>query len=108
MNDDLDRLLGDAARDVIDDDGFTARVMGALPARRAAPRAWLKPALVFGSAAVGSILAVALSPAAGSLLQGFQDLAQLRLFTPAATSGLAISLALLASALILALEADEG
>jgi hypothetical protein len=55
---------------------------------------------------VGSILAVALSPAAGSLLLGFQDLVQLRLSTPAATSGLALSLALLASALILALEAD--
>jgi hypothetical protein len=105
MTDAIDRLLlGDASRDVIDE-GFTARVMGALPARRAAPRAWLRPALVLGSAAVGSILAVALSPAAGSLLLGFQDLVQLRLSTPA-TSGLALSLALLASALILALEAD--
>jgi hypothetical protein len=105
MTDAIDRLLlGDASRDVIDE-GFTAQVMGALPARRAAPRAWLRPALVLGSAAVGSILAVALSPAAGSLLLGFQDLVQLRLSTPA-TSGLALSLALLASALILALEAD--
>lgn len=106
MTDSIDRLLYADARDRIPDERFTQRVMRALPAPRVRTRPWLRPALILGSAALGSALAVALSPAAGSLLQGFQDLMQFRLFTPAATSGLAISLALLASALILALEAD--
>ena len=106
MTDSIDRLLYADARDMFSDERFTQRVMGALPAPRVRTSPWLKPALILGSAALGCALAVALSPAAGSLLQGFQDLMQLRLFTPAATSGLAISLALLASALILALEAD--
>lgn len=105
MNDPLERLLREDAREAIADGGFTARVLDALPARRA-PRAWAQHALVFGSAALGCALAIALSPAASSLLQGFQDVVHLRLFTPAAISGLAMSVALLASAVILALHAD--
>ena len=101
MNDPLERLLRDDARRAIADDGFTARVLGALPAARPRIRPWLKPALVLGSAALGCILAVILSPAATSLLQGFHDVVQLKL-TPAAVSGLAMSIAFLVSAIVYA------
>lgn len=39
----------------INDDGFTARVVAALPPRR---RTWLRPLLLLGSAAVGIVLAI--------------------------------------------------
>ena len=39
----------------INDDGFTARVVAALPPRR---RRWLRPALLLGSATVGTVLAI--------------------------------------------------
>ncbi|HUP30164.1 MAG TPA: hypothetical protein VM122_08335 [Usitatibacter sp.] len=103
MND-IDTLLRDDARAALDDAGFTARVMGALPARAPQPRAWLRPVLVMGSAAVGSALAVALAPA--GLLGGFAEIIQWRAATPAALSALAISGALLASAVILATDLD--
>jgi hypothetical protein len=38
----------------IDDDGFTARVLTALPPRR---RAWLRPTVLLGATAIGSVLA---------------------------------------------------
>jgi hypothetical protein len=106
MTDPLDRILQRDAREPIADAGFSHRVMAALPPRRPAPRAWLMPALVLGSTALGSVLAVALSPAAGSLLQGFQDLVQLRGLTQAAIAGLAISGTLLVSVVILATDLE--
>jgi hypothetical protein len=105
MND-IDRILREDARVPLPDDGFGARVMEALPPRAHAARAWLHPALVFGSAALGCVLAVALAPAGGSLLQGFADLAQLRALTPAAITAIAIGGALLVSALVLATDLD--
>ena len=38
----------------IDDDGFTARVLTALPRRR---RAWLRPTVLLGATVIGSALA---------------------------------------------------
>jgi hypothetical protein len=101
---DLDTLLRDDARAPMDDAGFTARVMQALPAR--APRAspWLRPALVMGSAAVGSALAVLLAPV--RVLGGFAELAQWHAPNAAALSALAIAGVLLASAVILATDLD--
>ena len=106
MNDDLDRILREHARQHLADDGFSTRVMGALPARREAARSWITPALVLGSTAVGAVLAVVLSPAAGTILQGFQDLAQLRGLTQGAIAGLAISATLLISVVILATDLE--
>ena len=40
----------------VNDDGFTARVMAALPRRRS--RAWVRPTVLLGAAAIGSVLAV--------------------------------------------------
>ncbi len=102
--DKLDRLLRHDAQIALADEGFTARVLGALPAPVArAERAWLKPALILGSAAVGSALAAAF--AGTSIPQGFLDLAEMRGLTPAAITGLAMTAALVVSALVLA--ADE-
>lgn len=58
----LDALLRDSARDhdaYIGDDGFTARVMTALPGRDVAP-AWRKPAVtaLWGAAAVAVAFAL--------------------------------------------------
>ena len=106
MNDPLDRILSDHAAAPIADNDFSARVMHALPARPASPPLWVRPVLVFGSTALGAMLAIVLSPAAGSLLEGFGELAQLRMFSPAAVTAVAISCALLVSAVILAVDTD--
>ena len=106
MIDPVERILKHHAAASLADDGFGARVMQALPPRMASPRRWLRPALVLGSTALGAVLATLLSPAAGSLLEGFTELAQLRMLTPAAVSAVAISCALLVSAVILAVDTD--
>ena len=94
MND-LDSILRADARVQLPDDGFGARVMQALPRAVARERPWLKPALVMGSAALGSALAVVLSPQGAALLQGFQDLMLLRVASAPAIAGLAMCGALL-------------
>ena len=53
-NDPLDALLREQDK-YIEDNGFTARVVAALPRRR---RAWLRPVLLPGVVAFGSVLAV--------------------------------------------------
>jgi hypothetical protein len=106
MNDKLDRLLREDAGAPVADNEFSARVLEALPPRATVRRAWLRPALVFGSAALGSLLAVLLAPAGGSLLQGFADLMQFRGLTPAAITAAAIGGALLLSALVLAADPE--
>jgi hypothetical protein len=53
-NDPLDAWLREQDK-YIEDNGFTARVLAALPRRR---RAWLRPALLLGAVAIGSVLAV--------------------------------------------------
>ena len=102
----LDRQLREDARRAIPDDGFTVRVMRALPAAAPLPLPWLKFALVMGSAALGCALAVLLAPAEAAAMQGFVDLARMRGFTLAAVTGLAMSGALLVSALVLAADTD--
>lgn len=54
QNDPLDALLREQ-NPYIDDNGFTARVIQSLPPRR---RAWLRPALLLGTTAIGSVLAI--------------------------------------------------
>jgi hypothetical protein len=107
MSDALDRILSNhAASTALADDGFSARVQRALPARAAPRLHWIRPMVVLGSTALGAALAIALSPAAGSLLEGFNELARLRLASPAAISAVAISCALLVSAVIMAVDTD--
>lgn len=102
----LDRLLREDAARTIPEDAFIARVMAALPAAAPRPMPWLRFALVMGSAALGSALAVILAPAEAAMLQGFIDLAHLRGFTLAALTTLAISGALLLSAIVLAADTE--
>jgi hypothetical protein len=100
----IEQLLADDARTPLDDAGFSARVLRALPPP-VPRRAWLRPVLILGSAALGSVLAAAFGPEGASIAQGALDLATANYFTPGA-------LALLGSALTLAvagavLAADE-
>jgi hypothetical protein len=102
----LDRLLLDDAHVDLGDDGFTLRVMGALPAPAPKGNVWLRPALVMGSTALGCILAAAFAPAGTNVFQGFVDLAQMRGLTSAAITGLAMGAMLVVCALVLTLETD--
>ena len=100
----IDRLLRADARQEIPEDGFTARVLSALPPR--APHLWLKPLLVLGSAALGSALAVLLAPAQINVVQGFLDLALTRTLTLPGAAGLGMAAALLVSAIVLVADTD--
>ena len=53
-NDPLDAWLREQDK-YREDNGFTARVVAALPRRR---RAWVRPALLLGAVAIGSVLSV--------------------------------------------------
>jgi len=105
FHDPIDRLLREDAKRSVPDDGFTLRVELALPAPQAR-RPWLRPALVLGSASVGSAAAWLLAPAGTSLVQGFLDLARLQSQTPSAFAALGMALAMAVTAAVLA--ADEG
>jgi hypothetical protein len=106
----LERLLRRDARATIGDDGFTARVMNALPlpspARYAARRAWLKPVLVLGSTALGSALALFFAPEGINSAQGIVDLVALRGLTPAAIAMLGMTITLLIAAIVIAVDTD--
>lgn len=102
--DPIDRLLRESARRQLPDDGFTGRVIRALP-NGAASRPWLRPSLVIGSAALGSALAWGLTPDGTSLLQGFVDLARLQSQTPSALTALGLAFAMAVTAAVLI--ADE-
>jgi len=104
--DPIDRLLREDAARGVPDDGFTPRVLASLPAPRAVGRGWWKPALILGSTMLGSVLAMAFAPEGTSLVQGFVDITQSRIFTSAALTGLATCAALLISALVLAADVD--
>jgi hypothetical protein len=80
--------------------------MGALTPHHVQTRNWIRPTLVLGSAALGSVLAFVFAPADVNIAQGFVDLAQLRTLTPAAVAGLALVAAMLLSAIVLAADAD--
>lgn len=104
MNDPLDRMLRADAQVALVDEGFSARVMGALPRPAKVPHRRLQPALVLGSAITGCILAALFAPADAGVAQGFLDIAHLKIFTPAAVAGLAMAAALFISAVVLAAE----
>jgi hypothetical protein len=106
MSDRLDDIIRNDEQSAIPDDGFTARVMGGLPAPVRRSRRWLQPALVLGSTAIGCLLAAICAPVDFNIAQGFVDLAQLKGFTPAAVAGLAMAAMLLISAVVLATETE--
>ena len=103
MND-IDSLLREDARATLADNGFSERVMHALPHRRASRATAWRPVLVMGSAMVGSLLAVMFAP--GSVLAGFSEIAMAQFTSPAALAALALPATLLVSALVVAFDAD--
>lgn len=103
FRDPIDRLLREDARRPVPDEGFSQRVERALPAPRPS-RAWLRPALVLGSASIGGAAAWLLAPSGTSLVQGFLDLARLQSQTPSALTALGMALAMAVTAAVLALD----
>lgn len=103
--DPIEALLRSHASAGVPDDGFSSRVMRALPAAPR-PRAWLRPALVTGSGAVGALLAWLLAPTGTSLVQGFVDLAHAQALTPSAWAALGLATGMAAVAAVLV--ADEA
>ena len=103
---DLDSLLREDARSPIGDDGFTLRVMDALPAPRPRPSEALRYGLVMGAAVVGSLLAAWLAPSGSASLVGFTDLLAARGLTASATAWIVMSVGLLAAAVVVAADSD--
>jgi len=103
--DPIEALLRAHASAGVPDGGFSARVMRVLPAAPR-PRAWLRPALVTGSGAVGALLAWLFAPAGTSVVQGFVDLARAQPLTPSAWAALGLAMGLAAVAAVLV--ADEA
>ena len=104
-NDDgLDRLLRADARRLLEDQGFTARVLTALPAPLARANPWLKPALVLGSTALGGLLASLLAPIGPMFIEGASQLAHLRGFTPSVAALLAMTSVFVVAGWVLATE----
>jgi hypothetical protein len=80
----VERALVDDASRHLDDAGFTANILAALPEQRAARPQWLRPAILLSGAVAGSVLAASLLPAEMSAVRGALDLATGAGFTPAA------------------------
>jgi hypothetical protein len=99
---DLDELLRQDAADGMDDGGFTLRVLSALPPRRANGRAWLRPVLVMGSAVVGSLLAMVLSPQLESPVAAITSWLASGQLSAGGIATLAIGFTLLLSAVVFA------
>jgi len=104
-NDDwLDRQLRADARRFLDDQGFTERVLAALPSPLPRTNPWLKPALVLGSTAVGGALASLLAPVGPMFVEGASHLAHMRGFTPSVAALLAMTSVLVVAGWVLATE----
>ncbi len=99
-NDDwLDRQLRDDARAPLEDQGFTNRVMSALPP---AAEAWLKPALMLGGTALGGFLATVLAPVGTMVIEGARQLGHFQGFTPAIAMLFAMTAILVVAGYVLA------
>lgn len=101
----IEQLLVDDAGRELADDGFSARVMGALPRPAQRRHAWWKPALILGSTALGCLLAALFAPAGASALQGALDLASSRYLTPGALALLGTAITLAIAGAVLAADA---
>lgn len=101
----IEALLVEDAGRAVPDDGFTGRVLRALPpaARRRAP--WWKPALILGSTLLGCLLAWLFAPAGASAMQGVLDLAASRFFTPGALAAAGTATTLAVAGAVLAADA---
>ena len=104
-NDDwLDRQLRADARVALADEGFTDRVLVALPSPAPRLNPWLKPALVLGSTAVGGLIASLLAPIGPIFMEGASQLAHMRGFTPSVAALLSMTAVLVVAGWVLATE----
>jgi len=104
-NDDwLDRALRADARVSLQDEGFSGRVLAALPLPIPRMNPWLKPALVLGSTAIGGLLATLLAPVGPMFIEGASQLAHLRGFTPSVAALLAMASVFVVAGWVLATE----
>ena len=104
-NDDwLDRQLRADAHVVLQDEGFTGRVLATLPSPVPRMNPWLKPTLVLGSTAVGGLLATILAPVGPMFIEGASQLAHMRGFTPSVAALLAMTSVLVIAGWVLATE----
>ena len=101
----LETLLREDAAAPLDGHEFTARVMAALPPARATP-AWIRPALVMGSAVGGSAIAFAFAPRDASFAMSVAEFFSAGLVSPALLASLAIGGVLLLSGVVLALDSE--
>ena len=98
----LDRWLREDARREIAEEGFTERVLCRLPpAPAAVPMAWVRPALIVGSTALGGALAALLSPVGPMVIDGLLQLGHFRGFTTEASAALAMAAILAVAGYIL-------
>lgn len=100
----LEQLLLEDAQAPLDGAAFTARVMGALPARAPRPQ-WWKALLILGSTALGALLAAVFAPSGTSALQGVLDLSASHYLTPSALAVLGTAVTIAIAGAVLA--ADE-
>lgn len=103
---DLDTLLREDAGTPLADAGFALRVATALPPRAPRVSPLLRYGLVMAAAVVGSLLAAWLAPSGSASLVGFTDILSARGLTGPATAWIAISVALLFSAVVVAADSD--
>lgn len=103
---DIDTLLHEDGRRDMPDDGFSRRVMRALPPPAVASPRWFRPALVMGSAVMGSAIAIAFAPPLESPAMAIVELCTRGAASPAALAALALAGALLASCVVVAFDSD--
>ena len=101
--DGLDRLLREDARRALDGAAFAVRVLSALPPSRAR-HAWLKPALIVGSTALGSLLAAFFAPVGMMFVDGVFQIAYGTGLTPAVSTTIGMTLVLAVAGYVLATE----
>ncbi len=104
--DSLERLLRADASIGLPDEGFSDRVLRALPAPGAAARARLRAVLILGSTALGGALAALFGSPGTMLLQGFADLTARHALTPQALGALALGATLAIAGYLLAADAE--
>jgi hypothetical protein len=101
----IEQMLVDDALRELPDDGFSLRVMGALPRPVLRRQPWWKPMLILGSTALGCLLAALFAPAGATAMQGALDLASSHYLTPGALAVLGTAFTLAIAGAVLAADA---
>ena len=102
----LDDLIREDAAAPLPDGDFTARVMSALPPAPVRSPPWLRPALVMGSAVIGSAIAVALAPHESSFALALAEFLTRGVISQTMLTSLTVGGVLLVSAVVLAFDSE--